>query len=152
MMQTCHWIDCVESVISDRQTEEEISPVSVPETLLNPERRRALQASAAGAAMTFIAPTMSMAVPPAADQLVGNAPAFAFRIGAFRAVALGDGQATWPAFPTYASNTTEDQLQRSLAQNFMDPVDYTLNFNALYVDTGTHRVPDRYGGWRRTRS
>ena len=81
----------------------------------------------------MIAPDRSIS-PPA------NAPAFAFRIGAFRALALGDGQATWPAHPTYASNTTEDEVKRSLCRNFLDPVGYTLNFNALFVDTGRHRV------------
>jgi glyoxylase-like metal-dependent hydrolase (beta-lactamase superfamily II) len=114
--------------------------MSAFETLANPARRVALQAAAAGAAMNLIAPTSNDAAAQTPAPLVRNAQTFAFRIGAFRALALGDGQATWPAFPTYASNATEDALKRSLAQNFMDQNNYTLNFNALFVDTGDRRV------------
>lgn len=106
----------------------------------NPERRVALQVAAAGAAISFIPHAAGIAAVPKLLPLSVNAPAFAFRIGDFRALALGDGQATLPAFPTYASNTMEDQLKRSLARNFMDPVNYTLNFNALFIDTGRNRV------------
>ncbi len=114
--------------------------MSTTEILINPERRRAIQVAAAGAAMTMLPTTAKASPAPAPVPVLSNASIFGFRIGAFRALALSDGQATWPAFPTYASNTTEDELKRSLAQNHMDPVNYTLNFNALYVDTGRHRV------------
>lgn len=95
--------------------------------------------AAAGTALSLAGASFSAAGPSSA-ALAANAPAFRFRIGAFHALALGDGQATWPAFPTYASNTTEAALRRSLIGNDMDPTNYTLNFNALFVDTGRHRV------------
>lgn len=90
--------------------------------------------------MSLVTPAVAPAATASRAPLTANAPAFAFRIGTFRALALGDGQATWPAFPTYASNTTEEELKRSLVANYMDPVSYTLNFNALFVDTGRNRV------------
>ena len=90
--------------------------------------------------MTLIAPSTLSATVARPAPLVANAPAFAFRIGEFRALALGDGQATFPAFPTYASNTSETALRRSLSTHYLNPIDYTLDFNALFVDTGRHRV------------
>ena len=107
---------------------------------LNPPRRVALRAAFAGAAMSLIQPVAGYSANPRRPSLSNNAAGFAFRIGDFQALAVGDGQATWPAYPAYASNTTEEELKRSLASNFMDPINYTLNFNALVVDTGQNRV------------
>jgi glyoxylase-like metal-dependent hydrolase (beta-lactamase superfamily II) len=104
-----------------------------------PGRRRFLGASVAGGALALSMP-LSLAAAPVARPPAGNSPAFRFRIGEFHAMAVSDGQATWPAFPTYAPNAPDDALRRSLTANHMHPVDYTLNFNALFVDTGRNRV------------
>lgn len=89
--------------------------------------------------MTALVPTRP-ALADGAAPLVANAPTFRFRVGEIQALAVSDGQAAFPAFPTYASNVAEDDLRRSLLANDLDPVSYSLNFNALLVDTGRSRV------------
>jgi len=80
-----------------------------------------------------------------ATQMLGtalctNAAIYSFKIGEFNAVSISDGQVAFPPYPTYAPNATKEAVEQSLRENFM-PVDlYTLNLNALFVDTGRDKV------------
>lgn len=105
-------------------------------TETRPARRQLFQAAAATAALALLpGGALAKPAPPAA-----NAPMFRFRVGDIRALAVGDGQATFPAWPTYAPTAAEAEVRRSLAANQLHPTDHTLNFNALLVDTGRFRV------------
>ena len=69
-----------------------------------------------------------------------NAATFRLRIGSFEVLSISDGQVDWPAYPNYASNTTKEDLDQALRGFFLPPELHTLNLNALFVDTGQHRV------------
>ncbi len=72
--------------------------------------------------------------------ILTNSALYRFKIGAFDAIAVSDGQVAFPAYPTYAPNAAKESVERSLKENFMPTDLYTLNFNALFVDTGRHKV------------
>lgn len=98
--------------------------------------RRGLLAGAAALALAVPIGSATAQTAPAA----GNANAYRFRIGAFNALVVSDGQIGFPAYPAYAPNATEAEVRAALTRNFMDPVTYTLDSNVLFVDTGRHRV------------
>ena len=74
------------------------------------------------------------------SQTFTNTAIYRFKIGAFDAIAVSDGQVAFPAHPTYAPNAAKESVEQSLRENFMPTDLYTLNFNALFVDTGRNKV------------
>ena len=69
-----------------------------------------------------------------------NTAIYRFKIGEFDAISVSDGQVAFPAYPTYAPNATEEAVEQSLRENFMPVELYTLNCNALFIDTGRNKV------------
>jgi glyoxylase-like metal-dependent hydrolase (beta-lactamase superfamily II) len=104
--------------------------------------RRAVFAGAAAMLMSpgLAAPSLAQTSPSAAVAAALNTGVYRFRIGAFHALVVSDGQIGLPAYPAYAPNAAEADVRAALSRNFMDPVTYTLDSNVLFVDTGRHRV------------
>ncbi len=69
-----------------------------------------------------------------------NAATYRFGIGDFEALSVSDGQAVFPPYPDYAPNVRAEDVERAMCQWFLLPDQYTLNVNALLVDTGREKV------------
>ena len=69
-----------------------------------------------------------------------NAAAYRFRVGAFDILSVSDGQAVFPPFPNYAPNADATEVERVMRGWFLPHDQYTLNVNALLVDTGEERI------------
>lgn len=69
-----------------------------------------------------------------------NAEVYHFTLGSFNAIVVSDGTLATPPFPNYAPTAEPAELERSLVERFLSPDELGLYFNALYVDTGNHKV------------
>ncbi|WP_027481858.1 MBL fold metallo-hydrolase [Deinococcus pimensis] len=110
-------------------------------------RRDALKllgtAAALGAASPLALGQAQQAAPAATGNTPGNAGGFyKFKLGDFTVTVLSDGQATGgTALPNWGANPDrQDVYAQTLRDNFLDPANFTNNFNPMLVDTGTQRV------------
>lgn len=83
--------------------------------------------------LTAIAPLQAQAAPT-------NAEVYRFQIGAIDALVVNDGTLTLPPLPTYAPTAPPAAVEQALRDRFLPPDQLTLYFNALYLDTGRHKV------------
>lgn len=63
-----------------------------------------------------------------------------YKVGEVACAIISDGRATWPAWPTYAPNSSKESVSASLSRHGLDPELYTLDFGALVLDTAAGRV------------
>ncbi len=104
-----------------------------------PLRRRLLRQLAAAAAAAGGAPRLALTAPgdPTAANAPperGNADLFRFRFGRWRLTALSDGQAAWPAHPTYARGAGAAETHAAMRRAGLTPPLYRLNFTALLIE------------------
>jgi glyoxylase-like metal-dependent hydrolase (beta-lactamase superfamily II) len=84
----------------------------------------------------FTPPTVN-----ATDQnSASNAGVYQFRVGNFKVATISDGLLKLPPLPTYAPLADPGEVEQAMVERFWSPDTLSLYFNALYVDTGTHRV------------
>jgi glyoxylase-like metal-dependent hydrolase (beta-lactamase superfamily II) len=69
-----------------------------------------------------------------------NSSAYRFRVGSVVCTAVSDGQAWFPAYPSYAPNAEESEVRGALERHGLDPDRHLLNVTALLVESGGRRV------------
>ncbi|MDP9363146.1 MAG: MBL fold metallo-hydrolase [Chloroflexota bacterium] len=69
-----------------------------------------------------------------------NAAAYRFTIGDVEATVVSDGQADFPPYPTYAPHASPAEVEQAMREWFLPPDRYTLNANALVLDTDDARL------------
>lgn len=71
---------------------------------------------------------------------VSNAGVYRFKVGDFKVATISDGLLKLPPLPTYAPMADPKEVERAMVERFWSPDELALYFNAVYVDTGTHKV------------
>ncbi|MBW4474290.1 MAG: MBL fold metallo-hydrolase [Stenomitos rutilans HA7619-LM2] len=71
---------------------------------------------------------------------VPNAGVYRFKVGNFNVATVSDGLLKLPPLPTYAPTADPQEVERAMVERFWSPKELALYFNAIYVDTGTHKV------------
>lgn len=84
----------------------------------------------------FTAPTVNAVNQNSAS----NAGVYQFSVGTFKVATLSDGLLKLPPLPTYAPSADPGEVEQAMVERFWSPDQLSLYFNAVYVDTGTHRV------------
>ncbi|MEO1098229.1 MAG: MBL fold metallo-hydrolase [Bacteroidota bacterium] len=69
-----------------------------------------------------------------------NSPFYHFKIGAFRATVISDGQSLFPAYPMYAVNASEIEVTKNLQAFFLPTNDYLLQCNSLLLERGKEKI------------
>ncbi|MGF1512544.1 MAG: MBL fold metallo-hydrolase [Elainellaceae cyanobacterium] len=76
----------------------------------------------------------------AADWGAENAGVYRFQMGRFNVAILSDGLLKPSPRPIYAPTAPPTALEQAMVERFQSPDELLLYFNAVYVDTGSHRV------------
>jgi glyoxylase-like metal-dependent hydrolase (beta-lactamase superfamily II) len=71
---------------------------------------------------------------------VPNTGVYRFKVGSFKVATVSDGLLKLPPLPTYAPTADPKEVERAMVERFWSPNELALYFNAIYVDTGTHKV------------
>ena len=71
---------------------------------------------------------------------VPNAGVYQFGVGSLKVATISDGLLKLPPLPTYAPLADPQEVEQAMVERFWSPDNLSLYFNALYIDTGTHRV------------
>lgn len=69
-----------------------------------------------------------------------NAGVYQFKVGNFRAATISDGLLKLPPLPIYAPTAEPQEVERAMIERFWSPQELAVYFNAVYVDTGIHKV------------
>lgn len=71
---------------------------------------------------------------------VPNAGVYRFEVGSFKVSTISDGLLKLPPLPTYAPTADPKEVEQVMVERFWSPDELSLYFNALYIDTGAHKV------------
>lgn len=71
---------------------------------------------------------------------VTNAGVYRFKVGSYKVATISDGLLKLPPLPTYAPTADPQEVEKAMIERFWSPNELALYFNAIYVDTGTHKV------------
>jgi glyoxylase-like metal-dependent hydrolase (beta-lactamase superfamily II) len=69
-----------------------------------------------------------------------NAGVYRFKVGNLKVATISDGLLKLPPLPTYAPTADPKEVERAMVERFWSPNELALYFNAIYVDTGAHKV------------
>lgn len=108
-------------------------------------RRTMIAASATAAATVAIRPTFVLAETSSTTNMetapsVANAAYYHFGIGDIEATIVSDGQIAFPAHPTYAPDTSEDDVHASMRAYGLIPPEYVLDANGLVLRRGDRTI------------
>ncbi len=87
--------------------------------------------------------TLSVGIPSvAAGDWSGesNPGAYRFNVGTFKVATISDGLLKVPPLPIYAPIADPEDVKRAMIERFWSADELFLYFNALYIDTGAHKV------------
>jgi glyoxylase-like metal-dependent hydrolase (beta-lactamase superfamily II) len=73
-------------------------------------------------------------------RAMSNAGVYRFKVGSFKVATISDGLLKLPPLPTYAPTAEPKEVERSMVERFWSPSELAVCFNALYIDTGAHKV------------
>ncbi len=74
------------------------------------------------------------------DSPTTNAQIYRFDVGSIHGLVISDGTLVTSPLPNYAPTAEPEAVEAALQERFLPPEELTLYFNALYLDTGEHRV------------
>ena len=69
-----------------------------------------------------------------------NAGVYSFKVGSLKVAIISDGLLKLPPLPTYAPTADPKEVERAMVERFWSLNELALYFNAIYVDTGAHKV------------
>jgi glyoxylase-like metal-dependent hydrolase (beta-lactamase superfamily II) len=104
-------------------------------------RRQALFGTAVATAATALTPLASTATRAAAPPAGTQAPGwYRYKVGTTEITVCTDGSRTFPLPEKFVLNATKDQVNKALAEVFMEPDKMTIPYNPIAVNTGSKLI------------
>jgi glyoxylase-like metal-dependent hydrolase (beta-lactamase superfamily II) len=104
-------------------------------------RRGMLSGTAAATVATTLAPfaetTTQAAAPPAGKQAPGF---YRYKVGTYEITVCTDGSRTFPLPDNFVLNAKKEEVNKALAEAFMEPDKMTIPYNPIVVNTGSKLI------------
>lgn len=116
-------------------------------SVIGPVGRRGFLGGAAAAAILPVAAPILGARPALASTETGLEPAaphgggyYRFKVGSFTVTVISDGDARFPAYPTFGENVDKATYEAAIRDHFLSADQFVAHLNVMAIDTGDHLV------------